>query len=102
MVLKKEFISSTQNVKSCYFARTWYNGIKRIQERIPYQISKTGRASGGRTPDTSYKQTGETDMGKLTMDTARKLMAEHVHAPNLIEHSLAVSAAMGAMAGHFG
>ncbi len=41
-------------------------------------------------------------MGKLTMDTARKLMAEHVHAPNLIEHSLAVSAAMGAMAEHFG
>ena len=41
-------------------------------------------------------------MANLTMELAQKLVSEHVHAPHLIEHALAVSAAMGAMANHFG
>ena len=41
-------------------------------------------------------------MANLTMDLAKKLVSEHVTEPHLIEHALAVSAAMGAMAAHFG
>ena len=41
-------------------------------------------------------------MANLTMDLARRLIGEHVTASHLVEHALAVSAAMGAMAGHFG
>ena len=41
-------------------------------------------------------------MAILTMELAEKLVAEHVTQPHLIEHALAVSAAMGAMADHFG
>ena len=41
-------------------------------------------------------------MAILTMDLAKELVAQHVQAPHLYEHALAVSAAMGAMAKHFG
>ena len=41
-------------------------------------------------------------MANLTMELAQKLVSEHVRAPHLMEHALAVSAAMGAMAAHFG
>ena len=41
-------------------------------------------------------------MANLTMELARKLVSEHIRAPHLMEHALAVSAAMGAMAAHFG
>ena len=41
-------------------------------------------------------------MANLTMELAKKLVSEHVTEPHLIEHALAVSAAMGAMAAHFG
>lgn len=39
---------------------------------------------------------------KLTLARAKQINAQHVKAPHLITHALAVSAAMGAMAGHFG
>ena len=38
----------------------------------------------------------------LTMDQARTILAKHVQEPHLLTHALAVSAAMGAMAEHFG
>ncbi len=38
----------------------------------------------------------------LTMGLAKSLVAEHVKEAHLLEHALAVSAAMGAMAKHFG
>ena len=41
-------------------------------------------------------------MANLTMELARQLVSEHVTDPHLMEHALAVSAAMGAMAAHFG
>ena len=41
-------------------------------------------------------------MANLTLELAKRLVAEHVSEPHLIEHALAVSAAMGAMARHFG
>ena len=41
-------------------------------------------------------------MANLTMELAKQLVSEHVSEPHLIEHALAVSAAMGAMAKHFG
>ena len=41
-------------------------------------------------------------MANLTLELAKQLVSEHVKAPHLIEHALAVSAAMGAMAAHFG
>ena len=41
-------------------------------------------------------------MANLTMELAKQLVSEHVTEPHLIEHALAVSAAMGAMAAHFG
>ena len=41
-------------------------------------------------------------MANLTMELAKKLVSEHVTEPHLIEHALAVSAAMGALAVHFG
>ena len=41
-------------------------------------------------------------MANLTMELAQKLVSEHIRAPHLVEHALAVSAAMGAMADHFG
>ena len=36
------------------------------------------------------------------MDQARTILAKHVQEPHLLTHALAVSAAMGAMAEHFG
>ena len=41
-------------------------------------------------------------MAVLNMELAKELVAQHVQAPHLYEHALAVSAAMGAMAKHFG
>ena len=41
-------------------------------------------------------------MAILTMDLAKELVSQHVQAPHLYEHALAVSAAMAAMAKHFG
>ena len=41
-------------------------------------------------------------MAKLTLERARTLVAEHVREPHLLVHALAVSAAMGRMAAHFG
>lgn len=41
-------------------------------------------------------------MANLTMELAKQLVREHVTEPHLVEHALAVSAAMGAMAEHFG
>lgn len=41
-------------------------------------------------------------MANLTMDLAKELVSRYVTEPHLIEHALAVSAAMGAMAQHFG
>ena len=41
-------------------------------------------------------------MTAFTMDLARELVAQHVQAPHLYEHALAVSVAMAAMARHFG
>ena len=41
-------------------------------------------------------------MAQLTMDQARTILAKHVQEPHLLTHALAVSAAMGAMAEHFG
>ena len=41
-------------------------------------------------------------MANLTMEMAKKLISENVTEPHLVEHALAVSAAMGAMAVHFG
>ena len=41
-------------------------------------------------------------MATLNMELAKELVAQHVQAPHLYEHALAVSAAMGAMAKHFG
>ena len=41
-------------------------------------------------------------MANLTMELAKKLISEHVTEPHLLEHALAVSAAMGAMAARFG
>ena len=41
-------------------------------------------------------------MAEFTMELAKELVARHVQAPHLYEHALAVSAAMGAMAKHFG
>ena len=40
-------------------------------------------------------------MANLTMEMAKKLISEYVTEPHLVEHALAVSAAMGAMAAHF-
>lgn len=39
---------------------------------------------------------------QLTMDAAKDAVAKNVHEDHLIRHALAVSAAMGAMAEHFG
>ncbi|MBQ7229989.1 MAG: hypothetical protein IJX04_03735 [Oscillospiraceae bacterium] len=41
-------------------------------------------------------------MAELTMELAAALVSKHVTEPHLLEHALAVSAAMGAMAAHFG
>ena len=41
-------------------------------------------------------------MAVLNMELAKELVAQHVQAPHLYEHALAVSAAMAAMAKHFG
>ena len=41
-------------------------------------------------------------MAKLTMEQAKRILAKHVQEPHLLTHALAVSAAMGAMAEHFG
>ena len=41
-------------------------------------------------------------MANLTLELAKQLVSEHVTEPHLMEHALAVSAAMGAMAAHFG
>ncbi len=41
-------------------------------------------------------------MPALTMEKAKALIAAHVTEPHLLTHALAVSAAMGAMAEHFG
>ncbi len=41
-------------------------------------------------------------MAALTMEKARALIAANVSEPHLLTHALAVSAAMGAMAEHFG
>lgn len=41
-------------------------------------------------------------MEKLTMAKARELIQTTTRLPHMLEHALAVSAAMGAMAGHFG
>ncbi len=41
-------------------------------------------------------------MAKLTMEQAKTILAKHVQEPHLLTHALAVSAAMGAMAEHFG
>ena len=41
-------------------------------------------------------------MAILTMELAKELVSQHVQAPHLYEHALAVSAAMAAMAKHFG
>lgn len=39
---------------------------------------------------------------KLSLERAREILAKHVTQPHLFTHALAVSAAMGAMAEHFG
>lgn len=41
-------------------------------------------------------------MGELNKDTARSLLETTTKEPHLLQHALAVSAAMGAMAQHFG
>ena len=41
-------------------------------------------------------------MSKLTLEKAKEILAKHVTESHLITHAAAVSAAMGAMAGHFG
>ena len=41
-------------------------------------------------------------MAELTLEKARALLAKHVTEPHLFNHALAVSAAMGSMAQHFG
>ncbi len=41
-------------------------------------------------------------MEKLTMEQSRRLLGETTHEAHLVQHALAVSAAMGAMAAHFG
>ncbi len=41
-------------------------------------------------------------MSKITMDLAKQLVSEHTKQPHLLEHALAVSVAMEAMAEHFG
>ena len=41
-------------------------------------------------------------MATLTLERAHEILNKHVHEPHLITHAEAVSAAMGAMAGHFG
>ena len=41
-------------------------------------------------------------MAKLTLEKAQALLKKHVTEPHLFNHALAVSAAMGAMARHFG
>ena len=41
-------------------------------------------------------------MNRLTMETARELLQKTTTQPQLLQHALAVSAAMGAMARHFG
>ena len=41
-------------------------------------------------------------MKTLTKELAKKLIDEHVRSPHLLEHAVAVSAAMEAMARHFG
>ena len=41
-------------------------------------------------------------MAKLTMELAKELVSAHTKQPHLLEHALAVSAAMEAMAEHFG
>ncbi|MEA5058535.1 MAG: HD domain-containing protein [Candidatus Pelethousia sp.] len=41
-------------------------------------------------------------MAKLTLERAKELLEKHVHEQHLFNHALAVSAAMGAMAEHFG
>lgn len=38
---------------------------------------------------------------QLTLDRAKDIIGRHITQPHLLLHSLAVSAAMGAMAGHF-
>ena len=41
-------------------------------------------------------------MALLTLDQAKTILQKHVQEPHLLTHALAVSAAMGAMAEHFG
>lgn len=41
-------------------------------------------------------------MARLTMEQAKTILQRHVTEPHLLTHALAVSAAMGAMAEHFG
>ncbi|MEG1548255.1 MAG: hypothetical protein RR232_06945 [Clostridia bacterium] len=41
-------------------------------------------------------------MAKLTLERAKEILEKHVTQPHLLTHALAVSAAMGAMAEHFG
>ena len=41
-------------------------------------------------------------MSKLTMDKAQSILAKHCDDEHLLLHAVAVSSAMGAMAGHFG
>ena len=43
-----------------------------------------------------------TDSGKLTLEQAKRLLAVSTTEEHLLKHALAVSSAMGAMAGHFG
>ena len=41
-------------------------------------------------------------MATLTLENAKTILAKHVTEPHLFTHALAVSAAMGAMAEHYG
>lgn len=41
-------------------------------------------------------------MARLTLDKAKAILLKHVSEPHLLNHALAVSSAMGAMAGRFG
>ena len=41
-------------------------------------------------------------MAQLTLEKAKEILKKHVSEPHLFSHALAVSAAMGAMAEHFG
>jgi predicted hydrolase (HD superfamily) len=41
-------------------------------------------------------------MAQLTLEKAKELLSRHTTEEHLFTHALAVSSAMGAMAGHFG